>query len=172
MTSTTAPLHERLQFDLPNGQVQDGPRRYVIMRADVLMGAFDGLAPGAREDALRALGRSVTGFGSDSVRAYLAEVGLSALLETMQQSSASLGWGRWSFRLQHERLELTVANSPFAAGTRATQGRACHAIAGMLEAVAGALWSAPVRAQELRCACEDPAGQGECSFVAVPATVG
>ena len=165
----TLPLHERLQFDLQNGQVQDGPRRYVIMRADVLMGAFDGLAPGAREEALRALGRSVTGFGSDSVRAYLAEAGPHALLETMQQSSSSLGWGRWSFRLQEGSLELTVTNSPFAAGTRATQGKACHAITGMLEAVAGALWSAPARAQELRCACEHQAEQRECFFVAMPA---
>ena len=165
----TLPLHQRLQFDLPHGQVLDGPRRYVIMRADVLMGAFDGLAPDAREDALRALGRSVTDFGSDSVRAYLAEVGPHVLLETMQQASSSLGWGRWRFRLQEGRLELTVVNSPFAAGTRATQGHACHAITGMLEAVAGALWSTTtVRAQELRCACEDRAGEQECSFVAMP----
>ena len=40
MSQPLRPLHKRLAFDLSEGQVLDGPRRYLIMRADVLMGAF------------------------------------------------------------------------------------------------------------------------------------
>lgn len=160
-------LHERLCFDLDAGQVLDAERRYVILRADVLMGAFDGLEPAARMRALEALGASVTRNGADSVRAYLAELGPGALLEAMVAGSASLGWGRWSFRDEGQRLWLEVRNSPFAAGTRFAQRPSCHAITGMLGAVAGALWGLQsVDASELDCACTHVGTSDRCLFLA------
>ncbi len=68
----TQPLHERLRFDTDNGAVFDADRRYVLLRTDVLMGAFDELPEPAKSDALRAFGRSVARHGADSVRAYVA----------------------------------------------------------------------------------------------------
>lgn len=168
ITGETMKLHERLTFDLARGQVLDGPRRYLLMRTDVLMGAFDGLEPLAREAALRALGRSVCRFGSDSVRAYRAEHGDAALLTLMEAAAASLGWGRWALRFDGERLELEVVNSPFAAGATVGGAPACHAIAGMLEAVARACWDGQVTARETRCACEAAPAGTSCRFVAAP----
>ncbi|MFC4923915.1 V4R domain-containing protein [Delftia deserti] len=172
MTSTCLQLHQRLLFDLAAGQVLDGPRRYVLMRADVLMGAFDHFPQPAREQALQALGTSVTRFGADSVRAYLAQVGPDALLQAMVQGSASLGWGSWTFRRDGTGLWLEVRNSPFAAGSRHRDGGpVCHAIAGMLEAVAQTLEQAPMRVREVRCAaCEEPGGPAICLFHARPAS--
>jgi uncharacterized protein len=163
------PLHQRLRFDLDQGEVRDGPRRYVIMRCDVLMGLFGMLSATERAEALHALGRSVETFGGDSVRAYLASAGQDRLLRTMEQASAALGWGRWRLRAEADALSLQVENSPFAAGARWSDRGACDAITGMLGAVAGALWNAPVAARELRCACAD-SNAACCLFEARRAT--
>jgi uncharacterized protein len=160
-------LHERLHFDTARGEVRDGPRRYLLMRADVLMGLFERLPADAREQALQALEASVTENGGDSVRAYLAAAGADALLATMEQSAASLGWGRWRFEIESEALRLHVDNSPFAAAAPHAEGaRACHAITGMLSAVAAALWGEAAQARETRCACAGPAGARQCTFEA------
>jgi hypothetical protein len=174
-------LHERLTFDIARGQVLDETRRYVLLRADVLMGLFDALPAPAREEALRAFGRSVATRGADSVRAYAATVGTGGLPALMESAAASLGWGRWLFepsgvgagRTSAERepagaptesLRLTVENSPFAAGSTRTEGPVCHAIAGMLEGLAGALWQRPAQAIETR--CRGACGDGRCEFIA------
>lgn len=167
MSQAPRPLHKRLAFDLSEGQVLDGPRRYLIMRADVLMGAFAKLDPEPRRLALQAMGASVTDHGSDSVRAYLTEVGADALLQTMVTASASLGWGVWSFRRLPDQLWLEVRNSPFAAGTPSSTDPVCTPIVGMLRAVAQALWSEPADVVEWVCACQGQAGvEGICRFQA------
>ena len=165
-----AALHERLVFDVARGAVLDADRRYVLLRADVLMGIFAGLEGQARDAALAAFARSVAEHGAASVRAYRDAVGADALPQAMQDAAASLGWGRW--RLDAARshgesptLALAVENSPFAAAAPPGSARACHAIAGMLEAVAGALWQQPADARETHCAAQ---GGATCSFVAVP----
>lgn len=162
-------LHQRLLFDIEDGQVLDGDRRYVILRADVLMGTFDQMEEPTREIALQALGRSVTHFGSDSVRAYLAQVGPDALLQAMVENSASLGWGVWSFRRDGQQLWLEVRNSPFAAGSTRDDAPSCHAIAGMLRATVGALWPHATRVRELRCLCQRAEPSDHCLFLADPA---
>ncbi len=165
-----AALHERLVFDVAHGAVRDADRRYVLLRADVLMGVFGQLEGEAREDALAAFARSVAEHGAGSVRAYRDAVGADALPQAMEGAAASLGWGRW--RIDAARvhdaspsLALEVENSPFAAAAPRGTTRACPAIAGMLEALAAALWPEAADARETRCAAE---GASRCSFVAVP----
>jgi predicted hydrocarbon binding protein len=164
-------LHERLVFDTARGAVLDGDRRYVLVRADVLMGLFANLEGTAREAALEALGRSVREHGAGSVRAYRDAVGADTLPSMMEGAAASLGWGHWRFdaiRLHDDAapaLALTVADSPFAAAAPRGTARACHAIGGMLEALGDALWSRPAAAQEIACAA---AGADACRFVVAP----
>ena len=174
-------LHERLLFDTTRGAVLDGPRRYVLMRADVLMGLFANLEGTARTTALEALHRSVAAHGADSVRAYRQTAGAEALPSLMEAAAASLGWGRWQFDADDlaaidantddraagtaRRLRLAVTDSPFAAQAPHT-GPSCHAIAGMLEALGGALFGAPVEAREMHCAAQG--GDAVCRFVAAP----
>jgi len=175
-----AALHERLVFDTERGAVLDGPRRYVLMRADVLMGLFANLDGDARVAALDAFRRSVAEHGSDSVRVYREAVVRQALPALMEAAAASLGWGRWRFdaddlAVSHlhadgdpaaaRGLRLAVADSPFAAAAP-HGGVACHAIVGMLEAVGGALFDAPVEAHETHCAAQG--GDAVCRFVATP----
>ncbi len=164
-------LHERLRFDTAQGQVLDERRRYVLLRADVLMGIFAGLPPAAGEEALRAFGRSVARHGADSVRAYAATVDAAALPRLMEDAAASLGWGRWRFepvRVPEDEsaLHLQVANSPFAAASPHAAAPVCHAVAGMLETVAAAIWNAPAEAREIHCAAVH--GGRSCRFVATP----
>ena len=165
-----APLHERLHFDTAHGQVLDAGRRYLLLRSDVLMGLFDRLPDAARAEALRAFGRSVAELGSDSVQAYAATAGAGALPAMMEGAAASLGWGRWHLRQTTSgsaprSLTLEVENSPFAAASTRAAAPACHAIAGMLEALAGALWNEPANARETWCAAEH--GGARCEFSAV-----
>ena len=168
-----APLHERLQFDTAHGQVLDAGRRYVLLRADVLMGLFDRLPDAARAEALRAFGRSVAENGADSVRAYAATAGTDALPARMEGAAASLGWGRWHLRptaacAMPRSLALEVESSPFAAAATRAAAPACDAIVGMLEALAGALWNEPANARETFCAAEH--GGARCEFIAVAAS--
>jgi predicted hydrocarbon binding protein len=171
----TQPLHARLRFDTESGAVFDATRRYVLVRADVLTGLFDELGEPAKSDALRAFGRSVARPGADSVRAYIAASGTDALAQTMERAAASLGWGRWQLEGSGDpddavpSLRLAVENSPFVAAAAPSAGPVCHAIAGMLEAIAAALWKRPAIAHETRCRAQH--GDGLCRFVAMPAGV-
>ena len=166
-----AALHERLVFDVARGAVLDADRRYVLLRADVLMGIFAQLEGDARDAALAAFARSVAEHGADSVRAYRAAVGADALPQAMEAAAASLGWGRWRIDAAqlHDAspsLALEVEDSPFAAAAPPGSERACHAIAGMLEALGAALWPHGASARETRCVV---LGQSPtCRFVAVP----
>ena len=166
-----AALHDRLVFDSARGAVLDGDRRYVLMRADVLMGLFANLEGPAREAALDAFARSVHAHGAGSVRAYRDSAGIEALPAMMEAAAASLGWGRWRFDAAHLRdtaapgLALTVDDSPFATAAPAGTLRACHAIAGMLQALGDALWSRPAAARETECVAS---GARACRFVVEP----
>ncbi len=164
MTALPERLDQRLNFDRINGQVLDGPRRYVVMRTDVLMGTFDQLTRASREPALVALGKSVARYGADSVRAYLRESGPDALLQVMVDNSSSLGWGVWHFQIDEESVFLEVANSPFASGTTQNDMPVCHAIAGMFQGMLAVLWSEHVNVQEVRCACMHRSSPGSCHF--------
>ncbi|HEX4234445.1 MAG TPA: V4R domain-containing protein [Caldimonas sp.] len=158
-------LHERLVFDTANGAVLDASRRYVLLRADVLMGLFGALPEPARDVALQALGRSVATHGADSLRAYASEAGVdaAALQRTVEAAAASLGWGRWTLANDGTTLRLDVRNSPFAAAARPSHQPVCAAIAGMLEALATIVLGERASARETACAA---AGAPCCRFSA------
>ena len=174
-------LRERLVFDAGAGTVHDGPRRYLLMRPDVLMGMFARLDPALRGAALQAFRASAEAQGGESLAAYFESLGHdgAALLEATAAAAADLGWGRWSFRREGEALHLAVTGSPFAHGLVASAGiegpmRACTPICGLLAASARlVLPSAPgnrtddahggIEAEELACVA---AGQARCEFVA------
>lgn len=149
-----AALHERLVFDTAHGAVLDASRRYVLLRADVLMGLFDALPATARDAALQAFGRSVATHGADSLRAYAAEPGsdAAALQRSVESAAASLGWGRWTLAQDGEALALEVDNSPFAGAAKPSAQPVCAAIAGMLEALATIVFAQPASARETACA--------------------
>jgi hypothetical protein len=175
-------LRERLAWDADRGQVCDGPRRYMLMRPDVLMGAVAAMTPAYRVSFLEGWAASTCAHGADSLRAYAASVGgdPQALIEATTAAAADLGWGRWAMRLDAatSTLHLTVHDSPFVAGWHAATGGAlapeavCAPIRGMLQALAMALFDAPVQVTEVACAaCAPPHGTpgtaaGPCEFIA------
>ncbi|PLP57725.1 hypothetical protein CYK37_19170 [Mesorhizobium loti] len=155
------PFRERLDFDGANGQVLDESRRYMLMRPEALMGLFRRLDDETRQKALDALADSVIEMGGDSARAYKVHGGgdVDALLSTVANTAPDLGWGAWSFTHGPSGIELTVRNSPFAAGYGPTSRPVCHAISGMVTAVGRmVLDSDDVVAREIECAaCGAPA---------------
>lgn len=160
------PFRERLEFDGADGQVLDESRRYMLMRPEALMGLFRRLDDETRQKALDALAASVIEMGGDSARAYKAHGGgdVGALLSTVANTAPDLGWGVWSFAHGPSGIELTVRNSPFAAGYGPASQPVCHAIAGMATAVGRMVMdSDEVIAREIECsAC----GAAACRFEA------
>ena len=182
-----AALRERLRRDADLGALHDGPRRYLMMRPDVLMGAVARLPAMAQREMFEALAASTREHGADSLRAYAASVGgdAGALMAATAQAAADLGWGVWSLQHEEEVLHLTVSSSPFAAGwpcgepalqralttsqpeqpLRAGQP-VCAPIRGMLEALAGIVLGTRATAVESECvAC----GAASCRFTALRA---
>jgi hypothetical protein len=158
-------LPARLRWDAGSGAIMDGPRRYLMMRPDVLMGMLRRLPDAARAQALDAFAESVSAHGIDSIRAYFRQVGEDppALLAATAQAAADLGWGVWSFEPGLRRLGLSVADSPFAQGAGPSPTPVCAPIRGMLQAVASVATGVECEAVELRCvAC----GADRCEFEA------
>lgn len=167
----TQSLRERLDWQTRQGQIMDADRRYVIMRADVLMGIFRELPGPARAQALQALERAASLGGGASTRAYFQTLqgDADALLHTMAGYSAELGWGVWSFALAPARdaLHLEVRNSPFAAGFGVSEHPVCHPIAGILRIVGELALGRPAQVEETACAAQ---GHAHCRFAVRPAT--
>ncbi|KGD90169.1 hypothetical protein JL37_19590 [Achromobacter sp. RTa] len=147
-------LQQRLQWDQDSGAILDADRRYVMLRADVLMGLFAGLPPAQRAQALDSLQASVRAHGGASARAYRAGgAAADAFLQVMAESAADLGWGIWRFESgDAAALTLAVRNSPFAMAASTRDRPVCHAITGMLEAVSALVAGEPRTFRETRCA--------------------
>lgn len=158
-------LRDRLRWGEAAGRLADGPRRYLLMRPDVLMGALRRLPPGVREQALEAFADSVAEQGIDSIRAYFREVheDPSALLRATERAAADLGWGVWRFRPAPGSLGLEVAGSPFAEGHGPAGSPVCAPLRGMLRAVAEVGSGAPATVVEAQCAA---CGAPTCVFEA------
>ena len=139
-------LRQRLSWS-EDGALHDGPRRYLMMRTDVLMGTLLRLTPEAQADWLRAWAASTREHGAASLQAYAAVSGAeaaamsgadaaamsgadaavmsgadaAALADSTLQAAADLGWGRWTIEPLDEGLQLQVHGSPFVQGWRAAQ---------------------------------------------------
>ncbi len=160
MGAGVEPFRDRLVWDGGTGEIRDRHIRYLLIRPDTLMGLFARLDPPARDAALRALAASTTAQGRLSAQSYGDP---SRLLAVIEATAPDLGWGIWRFLAADEAVHLTVANSPFAAGHGPADAPVCHAIAGMLGAVAGLVLDGPVTARETACAAT---GAPACRFVA------
>lgn len=160
---------------VPGGELRDGPRRYLLLRPDVLMGTFARLDAGARRAAFDAFAASAEAHAIDSLRAYASSAAGDALLATTAAAAADLGWGTWTLVRDGERLELEVANSPFAAAWSALSGApdaaepgapVCAPVRGLLAALGTLAFARPAASREWRCAAH---GAASCRFTAEPA---
>lgn len=163
------PFRERLVFDPERGEYRDGAARYLMIRADMLMGILAELPEEQRPDVLAAFARATAKFGGKSAQSYRA-AGASdpaVLLATIEQTAPQLGWGRWKLECDGDALSLLVTNSPFVAGHGPSKRPVCAPIAGMLSAVATLVLGAPAAATEEACAAVT--GETQCRFRAAPA---
>lgn len=174
-------LRDRLAWDEGRGALQDGPRRYLMMRPDVLMGAVAALDAPARAAWLQAWADSTARHGGASLKAYAEAVAhdTSALMAATVQAAADLGWGAWQLVHAGDELHLTVTGSPFVDGWRAAssdpaQAPVCAPVRGMLLALAThVLPAGPLAVIEADCAATHAQpGPAPCRFIARPATEG
>ncbi|MCL4181928.1 MAG: 4-vinyl reductase [Burkholderiaceae bacterium] len=159
-----------MEWVAPRGAIMDGDRRYLMLRADVLMGIFREMPAELRGPAMEAFAASVGKHGGRSAKAYLEAGGNrpQELLETIARYSRELGWGCWRV-IAHdgEAIEVTVENSPFAEGFGPAPDPVCHAIVGMLQAVGTLVFGQPASVVEACCAAQQ--GVDRCIFRVVPA---
>lgn len=155
-------FRDRLEFDPQRGEYRDGGIRYMMIRPDALMGMIAELPPEMRVHALDAFARSIRRFGGRSAHAYrnAGAAEADALLRVIEDTAPQLGWGRWRIRAEADGLEVTVENSPFAAGAGPSAHPVCTPILGMLMAV-GEMTHGPVRVEETACAAT---GASCCRF--------
>ena len=166
-------LRDRLQWLDGQGAVADGPRRYLMMRPDVLMGAVALLDDGARAALLKAWAASTREHGGASLRAYADQVGgdADALMAATAEAAADLGWGRWTWQRSSDGLALEVANSPFVEGWRAAAPHAslqpvCAPVRGMFSALLDVLQPDATRVDEVWCAAMHDRSDRPCRFEA------
>jgi hypothetical protein len=167
--AAAAGLRARLRWDAADGSIHDGPRRYLMMRPDVLMGTLARLPDPVRAQVQDAFADSVAAHGIDSIRAYFRQVGEDPpkLMAATVQAAADLGWGAWRFEPGRGRLGLAVTGSPFAQGAATAARPACAPIRGMLQAVATVATGIESEALELRCvACGAPRCEFEARWAA------
>jgi uncharacterized protein len=174
-------LRDRLTWDEGRGALADGPRRYLMMRPDVLMGAVAALDGSARVAWLQAWADSTARHGAASLKAYAEAVAFDAdaLMAATVQAAADLGWGAWQLARHGHELHLTVTGSPFVDGWHAACPEAasiavCAPVRGMLQALAGyMLPGRPLAVVELDCAATHARpGPAACRFIARAADAG
>jgi predicted hydrocarbon binding protein len=162
-------FRDRLNWDTAQGQILDADRRYVMLRADVLMGLFRRLDEPARTQALDALGQAVREQGGLSAKAYWEAIhhDPQALLDSIAHISAQLGWGNWDIQTQRTGgLQVRVTNSPFAKGFGAHDRPLCRPIVGMLTAVGQLIYDQHVQVQEKHCCAQGR--HVDCLFTVLP----
>jgi uncharacterized protein len=156
---TDAPTPEsafraRLTYDHARGEHRDGAIRYMLIRPDALMGMIAELPEAQRPMVLEAFARAVRRVGGNSAQSYrqAGAASAEALLATIAATAPQLGWGRWAIARRPDGLDVTVTNSPFAAGAGVSAGPVCAPIRGMLTAVGEMALGGPVVAEEIACA--------------------
>lgn len=154
MTEKAPTLRERLDWQSGQGEIRDGEIRYLMVRADALMGLFRRLSPETRTAALAAFRDSILEHGGRSAQVYrqrgAAEA--DALLAVVAETAPQLGWGVWELERRENGLDLSVRNSPFVAGYGNAEEPVCAPVVGMLEAVTGLVTGARAQGHERHCA--------------------
>ena len=163
-------LRDRLTWDEGRGALHDGPRRYLMMRPDVLMGAVAAMDDAARNAWLQAWADSTASHGGGSLKAYAEAVAFDAdaLMAATVQAAADLGWGAWQLVRDGDTLSLTVTASPFvdgwqAAATQPATAPVCAPVRGMLQALTAlVLRGGPVVVTETDCAAMHATRHSAC----------
>ena len=139
---------------IEGGEIKDGETRYVVFRADVIADMVKQLPEVTQQQVLESFQTVVTRNGGRSLETYLKMLGNEhgALLDTVSDTAASLGWGEWRFSHSPKGLTLSVDNSPFTAFSAHHSEGCCAPILGMFSAVVSTLFAGPdVNVAETQC---------------------
>lgn len=153
-----------IKHDSVAGEITDDDIRYVLIRADVLMGVAHELQGVAPADFLVAFGKAAFRNAQGSFVKYRKEgrfLDRDGLAQTCT-IAASLGWGRWTLRRPGDGTEVVeVANSPFAAGFGSSPEPVCTPIVGVLKALLVTMRGSAGSVLETACRSQ---GAPKCSF--------
>lgn len=153
-----------LVHDLDSGVIADEGIRYLLIRADVLMGIAHHMPGVDPAMFLTALGESVFRHVQKSFSVYASDGrfdGANFLARTCEVA-ATLGWGSWVAN-QHPDGSRTieVRNSPFASGFGPSPLPVCVPIVGVLRALSILIHGSELPVIETNCAAQ---GAGTCKF--------
>jgi predicted hydrocarbon binding protein len=160
---------DRLSCDEGQGRIDLSGVRYMIVRPETfveLQRAMEEEVGHDRAGELVAAGGRAG--GRASTRRFIVAAGLAgrAAAEAMAAMGPQIGWGHFlleSYQAEPGRLAVVVRGSPFAEAYGPSPRPVCHAIRGIVQGIAEAVFDGEARAREERCsAC----GAGDCRFVA------
>ena len=165
---STNSLYDRMSRDPALGELRDGNTRLFLMRADAFMDAFRRLDEEARYNMFTACAQAIAEHSGQSVKYYRHELGPAAreiFLNAAVNMVADMGWGHWAFG-PHTPGEITldVVSSPFVEGYGEATAPVCAPVLGMIEALAGIIFSVDPVVEEIACAAVT--GCNTCKFVA------
>lgn len=146
------------------GEFTDGNIRYLMMRADVLMGGAREMPEGRAVEYLRALEQSAFRHAHDSFVQYRDSGRFQGdFLTGATGVSVTLGWGVWAVSdLGYGNHRVTVRNSPFAKGYGASPHPVCGPICGVLRAMVLVGYARQVQVTEQVCIAQG--SSSECVF--------
>lgn len=148
------------------GRLDIGGIRYMMIRPDALMGLFHQLEPPQRDAALEALAASIFEHGGKSAASYAGSGRDAArqLIARIEDTAPQIGWGQWQITLRDDGLDVSVENSPFAAGFGPADQPVCAPIRGMLAAITQQIFGSKPVVSEWQCAAV--ADAKSCQFTA------
>lgn len=151
-----------------DGALHSGDIRYVLVRADGLMGCFKSSSNSTSLSMTKEIENSFFRFGGKSTQQYSDILGDNPeeLLSKIEEMAPQLGWGKWALclKLNERKLTLTVKNSPFSVGYGQADFAVCAPISGMLRGVAEKIFTQAVTCREHRCSAM---GGDVCEFEAI-----
>jgi len=151
-----------------DGALHAGDVRYVLVRADGLMGCFKSNLSSTSLAMYKEIENSFFRFGGKSTQQYAEILGEypEELLSKIEEIAPQLGWGNWALSLEsnERKLTLRVENSPFSAGYGQADFAVCAPVSGMLRGVAEKIFKQAVTCREYRCSAM---GGDVCEFEAV-----
>jgi uncharacterized protein len=151
-----------------DGALHSGNIRYVLVRADGLMGCFKSGLNATSLAMYEEIEDSFFHFGGKSTQLYAETLGRNPkdLLLKIEEIAPQLGWGSWSLSLKssEQKIDLSVENSPFSDGYGQADFAVCAPISGMLKGVAESVFRQSVVCREIRCSAM---GGDICEFEAI-----
>ncbi len=161
------PILDELIYDPSSGSLTYKGVRYLLIRPETVSGFQKAINESYGKEADNSLFEGGFTGGSLSAKKYKELNNLSdrGIIEFMMNMGNQIGWGYFSLERydpKTKRLQISVANSPFAQAYGKSSHGVCHLTRGVLTGMAAFLFDTDCNSTEIECRAK---GDTKCLFV-------